>query len=218
MFFLLTSESEENIMKKFTRKLMAIMACMAITVPTKVYSNTFAIDTEKTVITNSSTDTVTYKSPVYIDYLDYCEKQIGKSCWASCILSMIRYNNSVAGITLSDIYDRANRLCSLHLEVGDPIQTSAFEVTANYYLGTSFKSSILTDDELVNHLINKEPVIAIVHQAGNVYHCVVIYGCFFDENNNVAGYYDMNPTTGTTEIVFKDKFAWSASIYYKNLI
>ncbi len=204
--------------KKALATLLAIMStasALCIPMSAATVEQNLNSQSEITTLSASVAANVTYTIG---NYSYYAETQVGNSCWASCILSVIKWNNSTAGITLSDIYAQTNRLCSLKLSVGDAAPTSAASVITNYYLGTTYKNSALTDSQVINHLVNNQPIIGIFTGSASTYHNMVIYGYERDANMNIIYYYVMNPQTGTTERVAKSTNYWLASLYRSDLV
>lgn len=207
---------------KLTKKLAAIAACacMAITSMSGMVTSATYNDNTNSYAVNSelSVNATGYSTYTLDNYWNYEEQQIGESCWASCILSVINYQNSSAGITLEDIYTRINRLCGTHLSVGDGAPPTAVPVVANYYLGTQYKMGSLSDSEVINHIHNNEPIIAVFNQNGSANkHAMVIYG-YGASNGVIDKYYVMNPTSGVCTNIAKSGLSWYMAIYYSNLI
>lgn len=163
------------------------------------------------------------------NYYNYEEKQIGESCWASCIVSVLAYQNSVSGIELEDVYTKTNQLCGGSLSIGDGAPPAVFTFMVNYYLGMTAKNGALTDTQLKNHLMNinnspwydGEPVIGVyttgTSSSGDpLYHAVVIYG-YKIQNGTIISYYVMDPTDGKCKEISKNSKNWIQTYYYSNL-
>ena len=207
---------------KMTKRIAAMAVCAVMTLSTAMSVTASSIDTSEqlTSISESANATITVINSIS-NYSKYAVKQIGDgSCWAACILSVLKYHDYRTTETFETIYTRANRLTGSNMSVGDTILTSKMPVIINDYLGMSNLGSI-GSEEIYNHIAANEPLIGSIAQGNNLNHLVVIYGFEGIEVNgilHVENFRIMDPVTGTCSTINLYDYYWTAFYGYSSLI
>lgn len=210
---------------KMTKRIAAMAACAVMALSTTMSVTASAIDTSEqiTSVSESTNTTITVINSIS-GYSNYAETQIGSSCWASCILSVLKYHDYRTTETLETIYTRANRLTSSNMSVGDGISPSKLPVVISDYLGMSSISPYsLHFDEIYNHIAAKEPLIGVINSGGGNKHTYVIYGFEGYKYTSSGSLYItkfrvMNPTDGTCSTITMDNYSWDSFYAYSNLL
>ena len=211
---------------KMTKRLMAMATCAVMTLSTAMSVKASAMDTTEqlTSMSESANTTITVINSIS-GYSNYAVTQIGSgSCWAACIMSVLKYHHPYTRVTFQDIYNTANGLTGSNMSVGDTISTNNLPVVIDSYLGMSNLISTydpLTTDEVYNHIGANEPLIGIVNNGNNTYHAVVIYGFEGKETNGVLSIEKlriMNPTYGICTTVNVNEWIYGWCYGYSNLI
>lgn len=211
---------------RLTKKIMTLAVCAVMTISTAAISVTAsAMDkTEQlTSISESANEPFTIIKSI-TGYSNYAVQQEGNgSCWAACILSVLKYHDYRTTETFEDIYKQANRLTGSNMSVGDALPISKLPVIISHYLGMSkiTSSDGYYYEQIYNHLVADEPLIGIIDNGNNTYHAVVIYG--FEGtafNGEVYTTYlrIMDPQTGTCSTIRYSGRTWAAFYGYSNLV
>ena len=210
---------------KMTKRIAAMAACTVMTLSTAMSVTVSAMDTTEqfTSISESANAPLTIIKSIS-GYSNYAVQQEGDgSCWAACILSVLKYHDYRTTETFEDIYRQANRLTGSNMSVGDAIATSKLPVIISHYLGMSKITSSYGYyyEQIYSHLVADEPLIGIINNGNNTYHAVVIYG--FEGSEFNGEHYTtylriMNPSTGTCSKVLYRDFTWAAIYGYSNLV
>ena len=210
---------------KMTKRFMTMAACAIMTFSTamSVTASATNINEQPTLISESANAPITIIKSIS-GYSNYAVKQEGGgSCWAACILSVLKYHDYRTTETFEDIYRQANRMTGSNMSVGDAITTSKLPVIISYYLGMSkiTSSNVYYEKQIYSLLVADEPLIGIIDNGNNTYHAVVIYG--FEGSEINGEHYTtflriMNPTEGTCSRVLYRDFTWAAFYGYGNLV
>lgn len=213
---------------KMTKRIVAMAACAVMALSTTMSVTASAIDTNEqiTSVSESANTAITVIDSIS-GYSNYAVKQEGSgSCWAACILSVLKYHDYRTTETFETIYARANRLTGSNMSVGDTILTSKLPVVINNYLGMDGASDL--DDQMIrNHIAADEPLILKIDVGSNLYHDVVIYGYEAVERTDglffIKKYRIMDPWTGTCSTVdlynYNNNFCtYGGYYYYSDLI
>lgn len=208
-----------------TKRIAAMAACAVMTLSTATSVTASAIDTNEqiTSISESANTPLTIIKSIS-GYSNYAVQQEGNgSCWAACILSVLKYHDYRTTETFEDIYRQANRLTGSNMSVGDVLAISKLPVIISHYLGMSkiTSSDGYYYEQIYSHLVSDEPLIGIIDNRNNTYHAVVIYGFECSEINgeHYTTYLRiMNPWTGTCSRVLYREFTWAAFYGYSNLV
>lgn len=212
---------------KMTKRLLTMAACAVMTASTAMGVTTSAVDTSEQSVSISAANASYTVIDSISGYSNYAVKQVGDgSCWAACILSVLKYHDSRPTETFETIYARANRLTGSNMSVGDVISTSKLQVVVNDYLGMNGASD-LNDQMIRNHIAADKPLILRIYIGSNLYHNVVLYGYEAVERTDgffyINKYRIMDPWTGTCSTV--DVYEYNNNVctyggyyYYSDLI
>lgn len=209
---------------KMTKKLAALATCAVMTLSTAMSVTASAMmDTNEQNVSISETanDTYTVINSLGV-YDNYAVTQVGNgSCWAACILSVLKYHDYRTTETFETIYTRANRLTSSHMSVGDAIATSKLPVVISNYLGmNAITSHNITNEQIYNHIAAQEPLIGCYYVDSNTNHDVVIYGFEGQMINGklyITHYRIMDPSTGICSTIYRYDYLWTGYYGYSNL-
>ena len=212
---------------KMTKRLMTMALCAVMTASTAMSVTASAIDTsEQSVSISAANESYTVIDSIS-GYSNYAVTQIGNgSCWAACIMSVLKYHHPNTRVAFQDIYNTANRLAGTNLSVGDAIPTNSLSLVVNDYLGMD-DASDLNDQMIRNHIAADEPLILRIYVGSNLDHDVVLYG--YEAVARTDGFFYINkykimdPWTGTCSTMdlynYNGNFCtYDGYYYYSDLI
>lgn len=210
---------------KMTKRIAVMAVCAVMALSTTMSVTASAIDTNEqiTSVSESTNTTITVINSIS-GYSNYAVKQEGSgSCWAACILSVLKYHDYRTTETFEDIYRQANRLTGSNMSVGDGISTSKLNVVINNYLGMNdVPTDQMSDRKIYNHIGANEPLIGRYRESANNLHDVVIYGFEGIETGYglfmIKKFRIMDPWTGTCKTIDYYEFNWDGFYCYTNLL
>ncbi len=210
---------------RFFKKFATLAVCAVMTVSTAMSMTVSATDTteQPTLLSESANDTITVINSICAFYDNYAVTQVGNgSCWAACILSVLKYHDFRTTETFESIYTRANRLTGSNMSVGDSIITSKMQVVVNNYLGMdNVPWRQMLDGMIYKHIGANEPLIGRYQSGQNTFHDVVIYGFEGKRLDNGFFYIEkfriMDPWTGTCKTINMYDYTWDGFYCYTNL-